>query len=79
MFSKCNYCFVTAYVADFHAEGAEVGVDCTVPEIVGFATVDGDSAVAFDFDFRIAVPWGVLLGCGTVERNHFDCFKTFGA
>lgn len=51
MFSKSKYCFVAADVADFHAEGLCVGMDCAIPEIVSFATVDGNGAVLFDFYF----------------------------
>jgi hypothetical protein len=35
VFGKCDYCFVAADVADFHAEGICVGMDCAIPEIEG--------------------------------------------
>ena len=72
-----KYAFIAADVAGFEAEGAVVGADGAVPETGGFLAVLNDVAEAVYFDFCVAVPGGVLVGCGTVNGKPFDSFQTF--
>ncbi len=72
-----KYTFVPADIADFDAERLGVGADGSVPETGGFLAVLNDVAEAVYFDFCVAVPRGVLVGCGTVNGKPFDSFQTF--
>lgn len=70
-----KYTFVAADVADLEAERLCVCTDGAIPETGGFLAVFDDVAEAVDFDFGIAVPRGVLVGCGTVNGKPFDGFQ----
>ena len=72
-----KYTFVPADIADFEAEGAVAGADGAVPETGGFLAVLNDVAEAVYLDFGIAVPRGILVGCGTVNGKPFDGFQAF--
>ena len=76
-FSNHKYTFVAADVADFEAEGRVVGADGAVPETGGFLAVLNYISEAVYLDFGVAVPWGVLVGCGAVNGKPFDSFQTF--